>query len=115
MISSDSYWTKLCTYTTVKKAQIIDPKIALSHKAVMIAITAWILTGVFRDFNYVLSETPGTSVNAYIDQAGFTTSRLNSRPHPRGTATIPRQITTTARRGDTRTTTACSASRSRTS
>ena len=70
-ISSDSYWTKMCTYTTVKKAQIIDPKIALSHKAVMIGITAWILTGVFRDFNYVLSETPGTSVNPYIDQSGF--------------------------------------------
>ena len=71
MISSDSYWTKMCTYTTVKKAQIIDPKIALSHKAVMIGITAWILTGVFRDFNYVKTETPGMSVNPYIDQAGF--------------------------------------------
>ena len=70
MISSDSYWTKMCTYTTVKKAQIIDPKIALAqgcHDRNNRVDPA----GVFRDFNYVKTETPGMSVNPYIDQAGF--------------------------------------------
>ena len=71
MVSMDSTWTKLCTYTTVKKCSIVDAKIAISHKAVTLAIISYIIWNLIVSHGYMKQEQPSAVVNAYVDQAGY--------------------------------------------
>mmetsp|Transcript_3867 Transcript_3867/g.14259 ORF Transcript_3867/g.14259 Transcript_3867/m.14259 type:complete len:460 (-) Transcript_3867:805-2184(-) len=71
MVSMDSTWTKLCTYTTVKKCSIVDAKIAISHKAVTLAIVSYIIWNLIVSHGYMKQEQPSAVVNAYVDQAGY--------------------------------------------
>ena len=71
MVSTDSTWTKLCTYTTVKKCQIVDAKIALSHKAVMLGVLTYIVVNLIVSHGYMKQEAPSAVVNAYVDEADY--------------------------------------------
>ena len=71
MVSTDSTWTKLCTYTTVKKCQIVDAKIALSHKAVMLGVLTYIVVNLVLSHGYMKQEAPRAVVNAYVDEADY--------------------------------------------
>jgi hypothetical protein len=71
MVSTDSTWTKLCTYTTVKKCQIVDAKIALSHKAVMLGVLTYIVVNLILSHGYMKQEAPSAVVNAYVDEADY--------------------------------------------
>lgn len=81
-ISADSFWTKLCTYTTVKKCQIVNAKIALSHKAMVLAVLVFIVSNLLIGFQYMLQETPNLVMNAYVEEAQYkaTVARLKVSP-----------------------------------
>ncbi len=82
MLSADSTWTKLCTYTTVKKCQIVDAKIALSHKAVMLGVFLYIVLNLILSHGYMLQEPPSAVFNAYVDQADYHARASELRASP---------------------------------
>ena len=58
-------------YTTVKKCQIVDAKIALSHKAVMLGVLTYIVVNLILSHGYMKQEAPSAVVNAYVDEADY--------------------------------------------
>ena len=82
MVSADSMWTTLTTYTTVKKCKIVDAKIALSHKFVTLGIFAYIIWNLISSYGYAKQEAPSAVVNAYVAQADFleTVAELSASP-----------------------------------
>ena len=59
-----------------QKCQIVDAKIALSHKFVMLAVIVYIVLNLILGFGYMLQETPNAVVNAYVEEA-----RCVGHPH----------------------------------
>jgi hypothetical protein len=75
MIKADSKWTKLCTYTTAKKVKIVNAKVALFHKGMILAIIGYILANLVASFGYMKVEAPFGSTNAYISDSTWSTTQ----------------------------------------
>ena len=75
MIKADSKWTKLCTYTTAKKVKIVNAKVALFHKGMILAIIGYILANLVASFGYMKVEAPFGSTNAYISDSSWSTTQ----------------------------------------
>jgi hypothetical protein len=74
-LSPASIWKAMCSYTTVKQMNILNPKIGLTHKFLMLCVIGYITYTLTFHHGYMKFEKPLLSVTSYVEDTNWATEQ----------------------------------------